>query len=150
MRSKVHIAGHPVHPVIVTIPIGAFSLALIADLASAFAGFADGPVVARFAIGVGILSALFAAVVGLVDYIGLPLGEAARKTATWHLVFNLLVVGLYAVSWWFRADPMRLGSARALSYLAFAILLLSGWLGGELVFKGRVGVDEPAAAPPRR
>jgi uncharacterized membrane protein len=45
---------------------------------------------------------------------------------------------------------MRLGSARALSYLAFAILLLSGWLGGELVFKGRVGVDEPAAGPPRR
>jgi hypothetical protein len=44
---------------------------------------------------------------------------------------------------------MRLTSARALSYVAFAVLLLSGWLGGELVFKGRVGIDEPSGPPSR-
>jgi uncharacterized membrane protein len=150
MRSKVHVAGHPLHPILVALPIGAFTLALIADLASAFAGLVDGPTIARFAIGVGIVTALLAAVVGLVDYLALPLGEGARRTATLHLIVNVLAVGLYAASWLLRADPLRLGTGRTLSYLAFAILGLGGWFGGELVFKGRVGVDEQVASPPPR
>jgi uncharacterized membrane protein len=151
MRSKVHFAGHPVHPILVTIPIGAFALALVADLAGIGFGFAQGPLVARFAIAVGIASALLAAITGLVDFVGLPLNVEARRKATWHLILNLSLVALYGVSWWLRGDPLRVTSGQMLSYLAFALLLLSGWFGGELVFRHKIGVDEPAdAAPVRR
>ena len=102
---------------------------------------------ARLSIAIGLLTAALAAVAGLVDYFGLPLPSAARRAATFHLLLNVAALVFYAISLvlrWQRPplDPPGWGWAVARSTQALAILGLSGWLGGGLVFKHRIGVVE--------
>jgi uncharacterized membrane protein len=84
MKSKAAIGNHPIHPLLVPVPIGAFFLALVGDIA--YLRTAD-PFWYRFsgvAINLGITFALFAAAVGAVDYLGLRLSRRANAIATWH------------------------------------------------------------------
>jgi uncharacterized membrane protein len=150
MRSKAAIGHHPIHPMLVALPIGAFVTATIADVLYTARHAALWFDVARVSIAIGLLTAALAAVAGLIDYFGLPLSSAARRTATFHLLLNVGALVFYAISLvlrWQRPplDPPGWGWAMTLSTLALAVLGLSGWLGGELVFKHRVGVveDEP-------
>lgn len=145
MRSRVRIGNHPLHPAIVAIPIGAFFLALVADVGFLLGQRPFWAEMAMVALGVGILAALVAAITGLVDYSGLPAGSRARGTATVHMVVNLTAVTLYAVSLYLRCEAeaaqyVPSAAALALSFLAFALLSAGGWLGGKMVFEQGVAV----------
>jgi uncharacterized membrane protein len=97
--------------------------------------------------GGGIAGALLAAVPGLVDLLSLPAGP--RKTALAHMAINLGVVALYAVNFWLRvSSPERSGSLMWLSVLAIGLLVVSGWLGGKMVYVHGIAVDTPEG--PRR
>lgn len=153
MRSKAAIGGHPVHPMLVPIPIGAFFLALVGDIlhmaAPRDAFWYD---FSFTCIGIGIFFSLVAAVAGAVDYVGVNMSAKAFRTATKHLLLNLSVVALYLVSFFARRGETAIAGGRWLlafgtALAAFALLGISGWLGGKLAYEYHVGVNEGVEAP---
>jgi uncharacterized membrane protein len=141
MTTRVTIAGHPIHAMLVTLPIGLWVFSLVSDIV--YASTADGRWndTAYFCLGGGIVGALIAAVPGLLDFLGLR-EPRERHTGVIHMVINLLIVALQAVNFWLRgrADigqqiPMLM------SVVAVAALFVSGWLGGQLVHV--LGVTQP-------
>jgi uncharacterized membrane protein len=143
MRTPASIAGHPIHPMLVPIPIGLWIFSLVADLFVA-GGSANAawPTVALYTMGGGIVGALLAAVPGLIDLVSLPAGP--RRTALIHMTINLTVVALYAINLWLRVgSPEKAGGLVWLSILAIGLLVISGWLGGKMVYEYGVAVDTP-------
>lgn len=145
MRTPASIAGHPIHPMLVPIAIGGFVLSLVFDLICiSKGGAAPWPTLALYTMIGGIVGALAAAIPGLIDLLSLPPGPV-KKTGLTHMAINLTVVALYVVNAWLRyPDPQATGSLpMLLSFVAIFLLLISGWLGGKLVFEGGVGVNTP-------
>jgi len=144
MRSKAAMNGHPIHPAMVAIPIGAFTFTLIADLVRWKTGDPSWGDAARYALVLGVLGALAAAVFGFIDYFGVRMSEAGAKVARTHMILNLTAVVLFAVSLWlrYRVPEGWTVAGFLASTLAFFVVSGSGWLGGELVFKHKVGVVE--------
>lgn len=143
MRTPASIARHPIHPMLVPIPIGLWLFSLVADLIHA--GGSTNPAwttVAFYCMGGGIVGALAAAVPGLIDLLSLPPGP--RRTAITHMTINLTVVVLYAINFWMRmAAPESPGKLVWLSLLSIGLLTISGWLGGKMVYEHGIAVDTP-------
>jgi uncharacterized membrane protein len=151
MRTPAQIAGHPIHPMLVTIPIGLWVFSLVCDFIALGSATPDTwQATAFYAMVGGIIGALAAALPGLVDLLSLR-DAAIRKTALTHMGLNLTIVALYAVNAWTRyqdlvSDTVSLG----LSVFAIALLLVSGWLGGKMVYEAGVAVhaeDTASSAP---
>jgi len=146
MRSRFSIRGHPLHPLLVTAPIGLLTWAFIADIVYLASGKADVWYDISFWSGVaGIVTALVAAIPGFGDYLSVALYSDARVMATAHLALNLTVVGLYAVAAAFAADEgatrgADLGIVVALHAVGVALLAVSGALGGEMVYRHHLAV----------
>ncbi|MGH8175427.1 MAG: DUF2231 domain-containing protein [Steroidobacter sp.] len=145
MSTRATVAGHPIHPMLVTLPIGLWVFSLICDFVFVFTGDSRWAVTAYFTLGGGIVGALLAAVPGLLDLLGLH-DARARRIGTFHMVLNLAIVAAQAASFWLRtADD---GGSNALpwgiSMVAVATLVVSGWLGGHLVHV--LGVTQPGTA----
>lgn len=147
MESRTKLLGHPIHPMLIVFPLGLLSTAVLFDLAYAVTGNEDLAVFAFWAIAAGVVGGLAAAVFGIWDWLAVPRGTRARQVGQWHGAGNVVVLALFAVSWFLRMDdaaylpdvlPLVLGLAGA------ALSILTAWLGGELVYRLGVGVDEGA------
>jgi uncharacterized membrane protein len=132
---------------LIVLPLGLFSIGVLFDILYFVTGTAEFAEVAFWNIAVGILGGLAAAVFGLIDWLAIPAGTRARRIGLWHGVGNVVIVGLFIVSWLLRlADhayspdmlPLVLGLA------GVGLALVTAWLGGELVYRLRVGVDDDA------
>jgi uncharacterized membrane protein len=143
MRTPANIAGHPIHPMLVTIPIGLWIFSLVADLVALRSASPDTwATLALYTLIGGIVGALAAALPGLVDLLSLK-DRAIRKTALVHMGINLTVVAIYIVNASLRWDgPVVGGLPLALSVLTVAMLAVSGWLGGKMVYLAGVGVSD--------
>lgn len=147
MRSKAAFLGHPIHPMLVGVPIGLLVGTLIFDILY----LADGRDqlwydIAFWTATLGVVSALVAALPGFVDYAFVAVRSDAAGVATAHMAANLLMVALFAVSVILRledgaTDGSRLAAAVGLSAAGVALLGVSGWLGGELAYRHRIGVE---------
>ncbi len=146
MQSKAKILGHPIHPMLVVFPLGLLSTSLIFDIIAAAGGGPSFSRAAFYMIAAGIIGGLAAAVFGAVDWLGIPSGSRAKSVGALHGIANVIVVALFIVSWGIRyGDPdATVGPAVILSAVGIAVALFSGWLGGELVDRLGVGVDEGA------
>ena len=138
--------GHPFHPILVTIPIGTWAASLVFDIIG-LASDDPAPFVvgARVLILIGIVGALLAAAIGLVDYAQLARGTAARKTATVHMALNLGVTVLFLVNLllrWSADDDEVSIVGLILSIVALGALGVSGWLGGKLAYHYGVRVAD--------
>jgi len=136
---------HPVHPMLVHFPIGLFILSLLLDLASL--AFPSVPNLVRdsfYAMLVGIITALFAAVPGFVDYTDIRSDHPAKRTATAHMILNLLVVALYGINLGVRSSMLADSKIPllplVLSLVGVALLSASGYLGGRLVYDEGISV----------
>jgi uncharacterized membrane protein len=140
--SGARIAKHPIHPMLVVVPLGLWIAALVFDIVAAVTGNDLWRIVAFWNIAGGIVGALVAAVPGFVDYRSLQ-GRAGR-IATWHMILNLGAVALFAINAYVRN---RVGPESAwpltLSVVGVVGVLVSGWLGGEMVYVEHIGVEEP-------
>jgi uncharacterized membrane protein len=132
--------GHPIHPMLVTIPIGAFVATLAFDIASVtLEGRAYGRPAVWLSL-IGIVSGLFASLFGLIDYRRLTKGTRAHAVATRHLILMDVVLLCFIVGFFIRrADPDQYLNgtptiALVLSVVGVAILLVGGWLGGKLSY----------------
>jgi uncharacterized membrane protein len=145
--------GHPFHPLLVTVPIGAWTASLVFDIAShvsAAPGFlAQGSL---WLIVVGVIGALAAASTGFLDLFGIPAGTPAFRTALVHMTLNLVVTAGYAAGFaWRSGSYHRAGAVAAgplaLSAVCLVLLGVSGFLGGKLAFRYGVRVaDESTQA----
>ena len=149
MRSKARIAGHPIHPMLIPIPIGLFVATLVCDVAYQATANVFWYDVAWWTMAGGVLGALVAAVPGLIDYMGVARHSRGRATALAHMVINLTVVAAYLANLWLRNDHGALfGAPWALAFgleiVAVAALSASGWLGGELVYRFGLGIEREA------
>ena len=148
MRTPASIAGHPIHPMLVPIAIGSWILSFAADLICLATGNPNPwNMLAFYAMVGGILGALAAAVPGLIDLLSLPSGFT-KSVAIKHMSLNLLIVAIYVGNAWMRsANPQSLKVPMILSLVTILMLLVSGWLGGKMVYEAGVGVGGgPGAA----
>ena len=146
MQGKATIAGHPIHPMLIPFPIGFFVGALVSDIVSAFVKTAFWPSMSVALIGFGIVSGLLAAIFGFVDYFSAPMSAPAKRTATMHMVLNLITVVIFAIAFFVRYPAPTSVSGYVLTVLGVIVLGISGGLGGHLAYHYRVGVDEDAPA----
>jgi uncharacterized membrane protein len=145
--------GHPFHPILVTVPIGAWVAGLAFDIGSHVVkepGFLTQG--AEWLIAIGVLGALAAASVGFLDLFAIPPGTAAFRTGLLHMSLNLAVTAAYVGNFFWRHGTYTGGRAVAagpltLSALSLAVLAVSGYLGGKLAYRYGVRVaDETTQA----
>lgn len=139
--STAAILGHPVHPMIVPIPIGALSLALATDLLAQRSTDSRWPKASRFLLAAYALGAVAAAPSGTVDF--LTIRRARELPEAWlHAGGNLAVLGLTAANLALRRGDDRRVSRLGLGMTAAGagLMAVTGWLGGELTFRHRIGV----------
>jgi uncharacterized membrane protein len=146
MESRAKLLGHPIHQMLIVFPLGLLAMALIFDIIHLATGVGYWSEIAYWMIAAGIIGGLVAAPFGLIDWLAIPAGTRAKRIGAWHGGGNLIVVLLYAASWWFRhAEPQNpVMAAYVLSFGGGLIALVTGWLGGELVDRLAVGVDPGA------
>jgi uncharacterized membrane protein len=140
--------GHPFHPILVTVPIGAWIASLVFDIGSRIVdnpGFLTWGSV--WLIVIGLLGAGLAALFGLMDLLTVPRGTRAFRVGLTHMTLNLLVAAAYTVNFfWRRAGhglpgPVAIGPL-VLSAVSLAVLAVSGYLGGMLAYRYGVRVAE--------
>jgi len=142
-RSRARLLGHPIHPMLVPFPIAFFIGAFLSDLASLQSDHAFWARASAWLLGAGLLGALLAAAAGLADFLG---DRRIRSLgAAWvHMLGNVAVVAIELVNLGLRLDDPAGALPTPGAYLsgaAFLLLGLTGWMGGELVFRHRVGVS---------
>jgi uncharacterized membrane protein len=147
VETRFKLLGHPVHPMLIVYPLGLLSAAVVFDVLYLVTGNGDLATFSFWALAAGLVGGLAAAVFGLIDWLGLPAGTRARRIGALHGGGNLVVVALFAISFLLRLDdpqylpdmlPLIAGLAGA------AVALVTAWLGGELVYRLRVAVDDDA------
>jgi len=164
MHTRASIAGHPIHVMLVSIPIGLWVFSLVCDLILLGGHNPD----LWFTVGYitmagGIVGALLAAIFGAIDLFSLSKGHT-RNVGLVHMTINLGVVVLFVLDLWLRTGELdSMAVPFTLSVVAILALLVAGWLGGELVHVHMIGVDpdeatrraarplqgSPVAHPPR-
>lgn len=146
MESKVKLLGHPVHPMLIPFPLGLLGTAVLFDI---IAMFNDSDGLARAAwymIGAGIIAGLLAAVFGAIDWSAIPSGTRAKRIGAAHGLGNVIIVVVFAVAWLLRRDDATNPSGLVVTLEILGLLgaLVTGWLGGEMVDRLGVGVDQGA------
>jgi uncharacterized membrane protein len=146
MKSHLKILGHPIHPMLVVFPLGLLVSSVAFDALAVVTKKKDHAQTAHKLIGAGVLTGLVAALTGVIDYLAIPSGTRAKRIGTAHAVGNDVLLLLFALSWKLRRDDPQNPPRAALGLSLAGVLLgsLTGWLGGELVYRLGVGVDEEA------
>lgn len=146
MKSRARFLGHSLHQMLIVFPLGLLGTAAVFDIVHLATGNPRWADISFWMIVGGVGSGLVAAVPGTIDWLAIPSGTRAKAVGAWHGGGNLVVVVLFAVSLGLRWDnPTQPPAAsHALSFGGVALSLLTAWLGGELVDRLGVGVDEGA------
>ena len=146
MEARAKLLGHAIHQMLIPFPLGLLTTAAIFDVIYLFTLKPGWATTSFYVIAAGIVGGALAAVFGLVDYLGIPKNTRARRIGFLHGVGNVIMVALFILSWVLRLDqptaPVFL--AIALSVLGAALGGVTGWLGGELVDRLGVGIDDGA------
>lgn len=144
MSSSASFKGHPFHPMLVALPIGLWIFSIVSDVIFKFGwGSQVWNDVAFYALAGGIVGALIAAPPGFVDLTRLQ-NPKTMAIAIWHMFINLSAVALYCLNLWMRMHrPPGANLPILLSAIGIVLIIISGWLGGELVYVRGVAVKQP-------
>lgn len=148
MESRARFLGHPVHQMLVAFPVGLLGAAVVFDLV--YLLFGRSPqmaAVAYWLIAAGVVGGLLAAPFGFIDWLAIPSGTRAKRIGAMHGGANVIVLLLFVASWWLRRDTAGAPPAPAhvCSFAAGALVLITAWLGGELVSRLGIGVSPGAS-----
>ena len=146
MESRAKALGHAIHPMLIPFPLGLLATAVVFDIVYLITDRPGFAVAAAYMIGAGIIGALLAAPFGWIDWFKIPSGTRAKSIGLLHGLGNIVVVVLFAVSWLLRAGAGWEPTVWALvcSFAAVVLAVAAAWMGGELVERLGVGVDEGA------
>jgi nitrite reductase/ring-hydroxylating ferredoxin subunit/uncharacterized membrane protein len=143
MKSTAQIKGHPIHPILVTFPIAFFVGTLVFDILALANDRTDYAFAASCLQIAGVVTALLAAVPGIIDYFyTVPPKSSGKKRATQHGILNVLNVVLFFVAWLFKEDRVLPSIPVVIMEAAGIVILgIAGWMGGTLVYRNQIGVD---------
>jgi uncharacterized membrane protein len=146
MYSKVKIAGHPVHPMLIAYPVAFYTATLVCYIVYSSNNNPFWFKVAVVANIAGVVMAALAAIPGFIDWLNIPADSRAKKTGLFHLLCNVLALvcfGVTALTEYKKWDDLNptLGLAIPLTVLGFILTLAAGFFGWTLVQKHHVGVD---------
>jgi uncharacterized membrane protein len=146
MESKVKLAGHPLHTMLIAFPLGLLATAVVFDVIFLVTDATIWTRLAFFMIGAGVITGLAAAIPGALDWLAIPRGTRAKRIGLIHGVGNVIVVTLFALSWFLRWENPGAPPTEAVvaGLLGGGIAIVTGWLGAELVNRLGVGVDNGA------
>jgi uncharacterized membrane protein len=148
MASKASIAGHPIHPMLIPFPLALWATSFVVDVIYYFLRHATLLVIAKFMIAAGCIGAIAAAIPGIVDWLSIKNGDV-KKVANWHARLNITALVVFAISLFLRMGRYgefvgrKLTIPFLLSLVGVILITISGWLGGELVFRYRMGTTQP-------
>jgi len=141
MASPASVKKHPIHPMLVALPIGLWVFALVCDVVRAAGEVASWGTVATYCVAAGIIGALLAAVPGLIDYFSIDEADM-KRIATLHLAVNLDAVIIFAINLWLRLRlPAGSNLPLVLSIIGILAIGFGGWLGGEMVYVKGMAVE---------
>jgi uncharacterized membrane protein len=144
MKSKANIAGHPIHPMLIPFPLALWSTSFVVDVLLYFLRHPTLLVISKFMLAAGCLGAIAAAIVGFIDWLAIENGEA-KRVANWHARLNVAALVVFAISLFLRMGSYsglvgrRLTIPFLCSLAGVILIVISGWLGGELVFRYGMG-----------
>jgi len=144
MQSRASIAGHPIHPMLIPFPFALWTTSFVVDILFYFTRHPTLLVMSKFLLAAGCLGAVAAAIPGFIDWLAINDGEA-KKAATWHARLNVLALAVFTFSFLLRLGRYsdivgrKLTIPVLLSLVGMIVISISGWLGGELVFRYRIG-----------
>jgi len=144
MRSKARISSHPIHPMLVSFPIGLWTASLIFDLLGRASGNQSLMAAGYYALIGGCVGAALAAVPGVIDLFGtVPPNSSARKRGYLHGSINSIALLLFIFVAWRRGGAEAVPDKLSLlfSFIGVAGIAVSGWLGGTLAYRNQIGVE---------
>jgi uncharacterized membrane protein len=147
MESRAKMLGHAIHPMLIPFPLGLLATAVVFDIIYLITDRPGFTVAAAFAIAAGIIGGLAAAPFGWIDWFKIPADTRAKRIGLVHGLGNGVVLVLFAISWVLRASATGWEpSAWALvcSFAAVVLAVVTAWMGGELVERLGVSVDDGA------
>jgi nitrite reductase/ring-hydroxylating ferredoxin subunit/uncharacterized membrane protein len=143
MKSRAHIKGHPLHPILVSFPIAFFTGTLLFDVLSLVIARPDLFFIPYYLEIAGVGFALLAAVPGIIDFIyTVPPKSSGKKRAAKHGLTNACVILIFLGAWLYR----QRGDVSAyilipMELVGFVLLSIAGWMGGTLVYRNQIGVN---------
>lgn len=143
MKSRASIKSHPIHPILIAFPIAFYTGTLLTHVWGWLADRADLLQIARWMNGAGVVTAVLAAVPGLIDYLyTVPPQSSGKKRAAKHGLSNTLALLLFlGAALYRRGDDPSQALLLALEIAGMGLTLFAGWLGGTLVYRNQIGVD---------
>jgi len=146
MESRAKLFGHPIHQMLIVFPLGLLATALLFDAVQLITGNGFWSELSYWMIAAGVVAGLVAAPFGLVDWLAIPWRTRAKRIGAIHGAGNVVVIGMYGLSWLMRTGSPASPETPALvmAFVGGGLALITGWLGGELVDRLAVGVDEGA------
>jgi uncharacterized membrane protein len=144
MKSKATLAGHPIHPMLIPFPLALWVTSFAIDILFYFLRHATLLILSKFMIAAGCIGAIAAAIPGIVDWLSIKNGDV-KKVANWHARLNIVALVVFAISLFLRMGSYsglvgrKLTIPFLLSLVGVILIAISGWLGGELVFRYGVG-----------
>jgi uncharacterized membrane protein len=146
MRSRATLLGHAIHPMLIVFPIGLLTTAVIFDVIQIFTDNPRWGDASFWMISAGLIGGLASALFGVIDWMGIPRATRAKRIGLFHGFGNAFVLLLFGMSWFSRLlapstpTPMAVG----LGVVGVIAMMVTGWLGGELIARLGVSVDEGA------
>ncbi|HET7114015.1 MAG TPA: DUF2231 domain-containing protein [Pyrinomonadaceae bacterium] len=147
MKSKASIGGHPIHPMLIPFPLALWATSFVVDILFYFLRHPTLLVIAKFMLAAGCISAIAAAIPGIIDGLAIKNGDA-KRAANWHARLNIAALVIFAISLFLRLGSYsgmvgrRLTIPFLLSLVGVILISISGWLGGELVFRYGIGQEQ--------
>jgi uncharacterized membrane protein len=143
MRSRAHIKGHPLHPILVAFPIAFFTGTFISDIILLVTHRIFFAHMANYLEAGGILFAVIAAIPGIIDYFSVvPPESSAMKRATTHGILNFSMLFIFTMALLMRRNnEISFYIIVLMDFAGVVILTIAGWLGGTLVHRNQIGVD---------
>ncbi len=146
MKDKVRVGNHPVHPMLIPLPIGLWIFSLVSDIIYLAGGNPAWAVASWYTMAGGIIGAVVAALPGVLDY--LAMAPSPTKTiATRHMLLNVIALVLYIINFFVRRGSVGAGTF-ILSIIGVLLIVASGWLGGHMVYVHGMAVDETEVCGP--
>ena len=146
MGSRAKFLGHALHQQLIPFPFGLLVTAVIFDVLYLLTDSGELAMVAYWMIAAGIVGGIAASPFGFIDWMHIRKGTAAKRVGALHGSGNIVMLVVFAASWLTRRDAPEApdGLALALSFGGLALAIVTGWLGGELVDRHAVGIDDGA------
>lgn len=144
MRSKAHFKSHPLHPILIPFPIAFFTGTF---LSHATGWILDKPELIQTAYYLnlgGIAFAVLAAIPGLIDLVyTVPPKSSGKKRGIQHGLINTVMLIIFTIAFFYRGNDWPNHFVLfGLEIAGLVLMMIAGWMGGTLVFRNQIGVDQ--------